>query len=179
MGHMEEKKSQLNSWVNEHTKDLVVLGLTAVVTFLVSKKMDSIKGIFTSANQISVPLEKIEPLTEKIAFPAIPRQVLDNLTGNKLTPTGLGNKVFKSAQAINKKIVAAGLATKLPNGDYSLTEAGRFLGEHTTKNTSAGHFFSNIEWDEKTLEVIFNPEELLEIAKKQKIVHEILSRGAK
>ena len=113
-----------------------------------------------------------------MVVPVISSEVLDNLTGNKLTATELGNKVWCSAQAINKKIVAAGLATKLPCGEYSLTEAGRLLGDHTWKTTWAGNSFSNIEWDEKILEIIFNAEELLEIANKQKIAREILSRSA-
>jgi putative transposase len=46
------------------------------------------------------------------------------------------------------------------------------------KTTWAGHPFSNIEWDEKILEIIFKAEELLEIANKQKIAHEILSGSA-
>ena len=50
-----------------------------------------------------------------------------------------------------------------------MTEAGRLVGEHTLKTTCAGHSFSNIEWDEKILEIIFRAEELLEIANKQKI----------
>lgn len=177
MSHMEEKKSLL-TWVKEHKTELIILGVTAVGTILVFNNWDSIKGVFKSSNSISTPVVKIEPVVEKVVAPVISSEVLDNLTGNKLTATELGNKVWCSAQAINKKIVAAGLATKLPCGEYSLTEAGRLLGEHTWKTTWAGHSFSNIEWDEKILEIIFNAEEQLEITSKQKIAHEILSRSA-
>ena len=177
MSHMEGKKSLL-TWVKEHKTELIIFGVTAVGTILVIKNWDSIKGVFKSSNSISTPVVKIETAVEKVVVPMISSEVLDNLTGNKLMATELGNKVWCSAQAINKKIVTAGLATKLPCGEYSLTEAGRLLGENTWKTTWAGHSFSNIEWDEKILEIIFNPEELLEIANKQKIAHEILSGSA-
>jgi hypothetical protein len=177
MSYMEEKKSLL-TWVKEHKTELIILGVTAVGTILVIKNWDSIKGIFKSSNSISTPTVNIKPILEEVVIPVLPSDIIDNLTGNKLTATELGNKVWCSAQAINKRIVAAGLATKLPCGDYSLTEAGRLLGEHTWKTTWAGHPFSNIEWDEKILEIIFKAEELLEIANKQKIAHEILSGSA-
>lgn len=177
MDHMKEKKSLL-TWVKEHKTELIIIGVTAVGTVLVVKNWDSIKGVFKSTNSISTPVGKIEPVVEKVIVPVISSDIIDNLTGNKLTATELGNKVWCSAQAINKRIVAAGLATKLTCGEYSLAEAGRLLGEHTWKNTWAGHSFSNIEWDEKILEIIFNAEELLEIANKQKIAHKILSRSA-
>ena len=51
-----------------------------------------------------------------------------------------------------------------------MTEAGKVLGKDTWKTTATGHSFSNIEWDEKILEVIFSPEELLDIATKQERV---------
>lgn len=87
----------------------------------------------------------LEPVVEKTVSPIISSNILENLTGNKLTATVLGNKMLCSAQAINKRIVAVGLATKLPCGEYELTEAGRLLGESTWKVTRRGHSFSNIE----------------------------------
>ena len=174
---MEERKPLL-TWVKEHKTELIILGVTAVGTILIIKNWDSIKGVFKSSNSISTPIVKIQPVVEKVVVPVISSEILANLTGNKLTATELGNKLWCSAQAINKRIVAAGLAVKLPGGDYSLTEAGRLLGKYTSKTTRAGYSFSNIEWDEKILEIIFNAEELLEIASKQKIAHEILSRYA-
>ena len=47
-------------------------------------------------------------------------------------------------------------------------------GKNTLKTTAAGHTFSNIEWDEKILEVIFSPKELLDIAAKQAHVKQLL-----
>lgn len=172
-GDMEEKKSLL-TWVKKHKAELIILGVTAAGTIIVIKNWNSLKGVFTSSNSISNPTIKIKPVVEKVIVPVISSNIIDNLTGNKLTATELGNKAFCSAQEINKRIVAAGLATKLPYEDYSLTEIGRLLGEHRSKVTRFGYSFSNIEWDEKVLEIIFSAEELLEIADKHKRVREIL-----
>lgn len=174
---MEEKKTVFQ-WVKEHKKELIFLGVATVGTILVVKNWDTIKGIFKDAEPIATSVIKVEPVVEKVVMQVISNDILENLTGNKLTATELGNKVWCSAQAINKRIVAAGLATKLPCGEYSLTEAGGLLGESTWKTTWAGHSFSNIEWDEKILEIIFSTEELLVIASKQKVAQEILSRPA-
>lgn len=173
-----EEKNSLFTWMKEHKTELIVLGVTAIGTIIVVKNWDSIKSIFKSSNSIPTPAIKIKPVVEKVTVPVIPSDIIDNLTGNKLTATELGNKALCSAQAINKRIVAAGLATKLPYDGYSFTEAGRLLGVHTSKTTRGGYSFSNIEWDEKILEVIFSAEELAEIADKHKVINEILSRYA-
>ena len=174
---MEEKKTA-SQWVKENKKELVFIGVTVVGTILVVKNWDTIKGILKDTKLITTTAMTVEPVIEKVVGPVISNDILDNLTGNNLTATELGNKVWCSAQAINKRIVAAGLATKLPCGDYSLTEAGGLLGVRTLKTTGAGHTFSNIEWDEKILDFIFSAEELLDIANKQKIAREILNRPA-
>lgn len=114
-------------------------------------------------------------MVENIIEPVLSPEFLDNLTGTKLTARGLGNKVWCSAQEINKRIVASGLAKKLPNGEYMMTEAGRLLGTDTWKTTASGHSFSNIEWDEKILDIIFSPEELLAIANYQERAQQILA----
>ena len=56
-----------------------------------------------------------------------------------------------------------------------MTEAGCLLGNNTLKTTAAGYTFSNIEWDEKILEIIFSPEELQTIAEKQARIRLLLS----
>ena len=55
-----------------------------------------------------------------------------------------------------------------------MTEEGRKLGQDTWKITAVGHSISNIEWDEKILEVIFKPEELLDIFAKQEQVRHMV-----
>lgn len=171
---MSENNKFVN-WVKAHKTELIIAGVTVVGTVLVVKNWDSIKDLF-KATEAAVPdIAKIEPVAEEIVVPIISSNILKNLTGNKLTARALGDKVWCSAQAINKRIVAAGLAVKLPCGEYMMTEAGRLLGKDTWKTTAAGHSFSNIEWDEKILEVIFGPEELLDIIAKQGRARQILA----
>lgn len=163
------------SWVKAHKTELIIAGVTVVGTVLVVKNWDSIKGLFKATEVVVPDIAKIEPVAEEIVAPIISSDTLENLTGNKFTARALGDKVWCSAQAINKRIVAACLAVKLPCGEYMMTEAGRLLGQDTWKTTAAGHSFSNIEWDEKILEVIFSPEELLDIAAKQERARQILA----
>lgn len=171
---MSEKHKFIN-WMRAHKTELLIAGVTVVGTVLIIKNRNAIKGLFKAAECAIPDIVKIEPVAEEIVVPIIPKDVLDNLTGNQLTARTLGDKVWCSAQAINKRIVAAGLAIKLPSGEYMMTEAGRMLGKDTWKTTAAGHSFSNIEWDEKILEVIFSPEELLDIAAKQERAKQILA----
>lgn len=171
---MSEKDKFVN-WVKDHKTELIIAGITVVGTVRVVKKWDSIKGLLKATEPVIPESAKSEPVVEEIVFPLISSDILDNLTGNKLTARALGDKVWYSAQTINKRIVAAGLAVKLPCGEYMMTEAGRMLGKDTWKTTAAGHSFSNIEWDEKILEVIFSPEELLDIAAKQERARQILA----
>lgn len=169
------KDNRFTAWVKAHKTELIITGATVVGTILFVKNRDAIKGLFKTAEPIIPKLTKVEPVIEEIAVPVLSSDILDNLAGNKLTARALGDKVGCSAQAINKRIVAAGLATKLPCGEYIMTESGRLLGRDTWKTTAAGHSFSNIEWDEKILEAIFSPEELLKIAEKQKKARQILA----
>lgn len=161
-------------WVKAHKTELIIAGITVVGTVLVIKNRESIKEIFKSAESIVPDNVAIEPVAKEPIIPIISNDILDNLTGNNLTARALGDKVWCSAQEINKRIVATGLAVKLPCGEYMMTEAGRMLGKNTLKTTAAGHTFSNIEWDEKILEVIFSPKELLDIAAKQAHVKQLL-----
>lgn len=79
-----------------------------------------------------------------------------------------------SAQKINKRLVSSGLIERLPCGQYVLTETGKLLGEYTTKTTRSRYTFSNIEWDDSVLGIIFNKNELKEIANKQRLAMEII-----
>lgn len=162
------------SWAKEHKTELIITGVTVVGTVLVIKNRDSIMRLFKMTKSVAPDISKIEPVVEEIMDPIISDDILNNLTGNKLTARALGDKVWCSAQVINKRIVDAGLALKLPCGEYMMTEAGRKLGHDTWKITAAGHSFSNIEWDEKILEVIFSPEELLDIFAKQEQAKQIV-----
>lgn len=169
------EENKFVSWVKAHKTELIIVGITTVGAVLVVKNWDSIKGLFKLTETAVSDIVKVEPVAEEIVVPTISNDILDNLTGNKLTARALGDKVWCSAQAINKRIVAAGLAAKLPCGEYMMTDVGRILGKNTRKTTAAGHSFSNIEWDEEILEVIFSPEELMDIASKQERVRQILA----
>ena len=170
-----KEKEKFVSWVKAHKMELIIAGVTVMGTFLVVKNWDSIKSFIRFSGTAMPELVTAQAVLEEAVAPAISSDILDNLTGNMLTARALGNKVLCSAQAINKRIVAAGLATRLPCGEYAMTEAGRILGRSTWKTTSAGHSFSNIEWDEKILEVIFSPEELMSIAADRERMRQILA----
>ena len=163
---MQERKSCIE-WFKEHKKELIFVGVAVTGGILVTKNWNTIKKIFVFVEPNKVELPKAELVMETVPTLRISNDILDNLTGNKLTARELGNKVGHSAQTINKRIVSAGLAERLPYGEYMMTETGRLLGEDTWKVTAAGHSFSNIEWDEKILEIICEPEELLKLAVKQ------------
>ena len=172
---MKENNKFIN-WVKAHKTELIIAGVTIAGTILVTKNWSSIKKLYKTIEPSIPDLVQVEPIAENIAAPSsISSDILENLTGNKMTARALGNKVWCSAQTINKRIVGSGLATKLPNGEYMMTDTGRLFGVDTWKTTSAGHSFSNIEWDEKILDIIFSPEELTEIAAKQNRAAEILA----
>ena len=170
-----KEKEKFVSWVKAHKTELIIVGVTMLGTVLVVKNWDSIKSFIRFSGTAMPELVTAQAVLEEAVAPAISSDILDNLTGNMLTARALGNKVLCSAQAINKRIVAAGLATRLPCGEYAMTEAGCILGRSTWKTTSAGHSFSNIEWDEKILEVIFSPEELMSIAADRERMRQILA----
>lgn len=170
-----KEKENFTNWVKSHKTELIVAGVTIAGTVLAVKNWDFIKNMFMAVESVIPEIAGVEPVVNDSVVPLLSNDILDNLTGNKLTARALGDKVWCSAQAINKRIVAAGLATRLPCGEYMMTEAGRMLGKDTWKTTAAGHSFSNIEWDEKILEVIFSPEELRDIAAKQERARQILA----
>ena len=136
--------------------ELIVAGVTLVGAVLIYKNWNSLKGVLTTKAVNAVEFPKSSEIVEKSAAKVLPDGILDNLTGNKLTARALGDKVWCSAQAINKRIVAAGLAERLPCGEYMMTETGKLLGHDTWKTTASGHSFTNIEWDERILDVILH-----------------------
>lgn len=170
---MNEMK-KIKKWIKDHKVELVVVGVTVVGTVLVIKNLDSLKKLFKENNVVIPSDVTINPIIEKKTTQNISSVILDNLTGTQMTATQLGNKVLCSPQVINKRIVEVGLATKLPCGDYQLTEVGKLVGKDTWKVTSAGHSFSNIEWDERILELLFSAEELFDIEKRKAYIKELL-----
>ena len=136
----------------------VTLTLVAVGgTVLVARNWDSVLSVLKGVKSAKI-IDGCK--ADNNASNVIPESFVKNLSGNKLTARKLGDQALCSAQEINKRIVAKGLATKLPCGDYQMTEVGKALGENTIKTNRYGITFMNIEWDEKVLELIFSPEEL-------------------
>ena len=102
--------SKFVSWVKAHKTELIIAGVTGVGMILVIKNWSLIKGLFKVAEPVVPDITESEPVVEEIVVPIISSDVLDNLTWNKLTARALGDKVWCSAQTINKRIIAAGLA---------------------------------------------------------------------
>ena len=125
---MSESNKFVN-WVEVHITELIIAGVTVVGTVLVVKNWDSIKGLFRVTESVVPDIVKSKPIAEEIVVPIISSDILDNLTGNKLTARALGDKVRCSAHVINRRIVASGLAVKLPCGEYMMTKVGRILGK--------------------------------------------------
>ncbi len=82
------------------------------------------------------------------------------LTGNLYTARELGAKMLCSAREINRRIISRGLAERLPSGELVFTELGKGLGEMKWKTTRYDYSFTNIEWDEAILPLLFSAEEL-------------------
>lgn len=95
-----------------------------------------------------------------------------------LTATKLGSKVGVSNREINRRLVNANLAIRLPCGEYKLTDTGELLGEISTKVTPWEKTVPLVQWDEAVLEIIFSPEELTDIAKRQQHIQEILNQAS-
>ena len=145
-------------------KVLIVGGAVIAVAggYLGVKYWSDISGwiIKTLPNLAVVESEAIQSAVELSLDKAFSENGFVKLTGEKLTATGLGLVANCSNQAINKRIVQAGLAEKLPSGVYTLTETGKLYGEYTAKARPWGATFTNIEWDKAILDIIFTREEL-------------------
>ncbi len=160
------KTEKIKKWFKDHKKQIIIVGSivigTVVAIVLVNKHGDT-SALAEDDPQIPDPPDNPEePSIDTIEEPhiTIPDDFYDNLSGNRLTATELGEKLWYSAQTINKRIVEIGLAYRNALGEYEFTELGEGLGVKTYKETRYGWPFTNIEWDERILELIFTPEEL-------------------
>lgn len=93
------------------------------------------------------------------ATPVLPDHFLDNLTGERRPPRGIGELLGVSAQEVNKRLLEKGLQRPFGN-KYEPTEIAKKLGAEVWKTTSHDFVFSNIEWDIIVAELIAKPEEL-------------------
>ncbi|MBR2303918.1 MAG: hypothetical protein IJ871_02105 [Ruminococcus sp.] len=159
------KKEKIINWIKEHKKQLIiagcVIGATILGIVIYNYNKESLVADQTNTDSDSLGNEE-EELYDVPHITVIPKDIYDHLTGNRMTATQLGKQLLYSARIINERIVESGLAVKNALGEYDLTELGQGLGEKVYKETRYGWPFSNIEWDEIILTIIFTPEELAE-----------------
>ena len=173
---VKEKAAKAGAWIWEHKKWVILSVATTAGVILVIKKRTAIKEFFQSLYLEKLTAKSaVRAITEENA-PSIPGEVLNHRTGKMLTATKLGGKIGVSNREINKRLVDAGLAERLPCGDYVLTENGKLLGESGLKVTPWNYTAQLIQWDEAVLDIIFTPEELTAIAGRQKRIQEILNK---
>lgn len=173
---VKEKAAKVGTWIWEHKKWVVLAVATTTGVILLVKKRTAIKDFFQSLHiEKLIAKSAVSEIAEE-NVPSIPCDALSHRTGNMLTATKLGGKVGVSNREINKRLVAAGLAVRLPCGDYVLTENGKLLGESGLKVTPWNYTAQLIQWDEVVLDIIFTPEELTAIADRQKRIQQILNK---
>lgn len=173
---MQEKS--IKTWCVEHKKELIIAGLTIVGSVIIVKNRKAIGDLFTGKHVNSLNLQTAPPMITPDSVVKIPDEIdeiVNNLTGRMLTARKLGDIALCSAQDINKRLVSKGFMIKNPNGEYSMTDLGKKFGESTWKTTAYGHSFTNIEWDEKILDVIFSEEELQTIEQFKEQARKILA----
>lgn len=191
-----KKNEAIKNWVKEHKKELILAGVgvaTLVGSIFAAKSFRSLKESKHLSSNLSDQISKMKlkmdhrktdlktptAISRSVVTTKSPSEIIENLSGNKLTPTGLGNIVSTSAQNINKKLISHNLQERHPVGyGYSLTDIGKLLGEHRNKCTLHGYPFTNIEWDDSVIDILYSPVELKEIWDQQMRAKEILSKFA-
>lgn len=167
-----EKKEEKDSnkvilWIKDHKRGIgigvAVTAVSVVGGIIIYKNWDSIKEILPRGTSLDDVKEAFTVKAVKTPQIVIPQQVA--LTGIKKTATELGYDAYTSAQKINKKLIEAGLAERMPDGTLSLTDLGTQFGEYTTKVRASGYEFTNIEWDDSVLGLILTEEEMARIEK--------------
>lgn len=176
MGKVKEKLTQVGAWVWEHKKWFIIVGVGAVVVVVGVKKREAIKDLIASLNKSGGATDAAEQVAETTKAVLTPAEVLEHRTGVMLTPTKLGNKVGASAQEINKRIVAAELAERLPCGEYILTKKGKLFAQKGLTVRPWGYTAPLMEYDEAVLELIYTPEELAKIAERKRFIQEIAKK---
>lgn len=174
-----KRKEKMKDFINNNKTKIILGGvaLTFVVGGVLIITNRSLQKDYFNVKKGLVPIAAKDNIIFNNNLKVVPNHILNNLSGNKFTARDLGDMTFCSAQTINKKMVDAGLAIKLPSSGYALTEAGNLVGETTLKTTFAGHTFSNIEWDEKVIDMIFSEVELKNIEIKKSNIENILKKS--
>lgn len=158
-----EKMKKVGKWANAHKKEIgvgILLAIGAGVTAYNVKKV--IQGDFIDASRVldsigNDPEQGTTP-SEEMLSAVVPDDF--DYSGNTLTARELGWKMGVSAQEINKRLIEKGLAYRYPCGDITLTEEGKKVGEYKDKMTKHGYGFTNIEWCENIISLLFSEEEI-------------------
>ncbi len=164
---MEKQKKSVFVWIKEHKVEIIVGAFSAIAlgvgTVLVIKNKDEIIRALSSSKHI-IP-EELETQSPLFNIPDCLQDV-PLLEGETFLPTELGNKVLSTAQKINIRLTEAGLQERISPyiQGYRLTEFGKLFGKVTSKGD-----YTNIEWDQNVLYLIFTLEELQAIAAKQEL----------
>lgn len=166
-------KEKIKKYICDHKIEICIIGGTVIAIglgYFGYKYIPKIK-----VGKVKVTVEASKQITETVIKEVPYKELWTDLSGEALTPTKLGGVVSMSAQKINKRLTEHGLQTRLPCGEYMMTDLGRKFGNDVWKVTASGHSFSNIEWDKRVLEVIFTSEELSAIDEMHKRFAEILA----
>lgn len=165
---------KVRNGVTQHGENIVLGAITIAGITVGIKNRDTIANLVSSIRNNPKTLAAAGTVVQKVAREASKKPaMLPALSGNRLSPRGLGNVVSCSAQSINKKLIEKGLQVRGGNG-YQLTELGKRFGVVTSKITRHDHAFINIEWDEAVLKILFSAEELQEIAARQERWHNLV-----
>ena len=175
---VKEKLKKAGRWVWDHKKWITIAITTTAGVIILVRKRNAIKDFLQALAKNDFIVASFENTLEEKELPSIPSEVLAHRTGEMLTATKLGSKVGVSNREINRRLVNANLAIRLPCGEYKLTDTGELLGEISTKVTPWEKTVPLVQWDEAVLEIIFSPEELTDIAKRQQHIQEILNQAS-
>lgn len=94
-----------------------------------------------------------------------------------MTARELGKYTNRTAQEINKRLVAKGLVYS-SLGRYYLTELGERYGKKVVKVKRNNFVFANMEWELSVINLIFSEEELRTLRKeKMELFHRKYYKG--
>lgn len=173
---IKEKLTEAGTWVWEHKKWIIMAACATGGLVLVVKKRSDISRVLGSFVQTGPEGERVFESVVEEKIPLVPNSILERRTGVMLTATKLGSKAGVSNREINRRLVDAGLCTRLPCGDYVLTEEGKQLGKIDLVVRSWGKTVPLIQWDKVVLDIIFSQDERTEIEERQRYFQEILNQ---
>ena len=147
---------RVKDFARKHKKAIIittsVVGVLLVGGTAIYLNREKLSNLFKAKDIIDTTVAETDKVSKVV--PIIDYSHI-KLTGEKLTPTGLGRFAGVSNQKINKMLVEKGLQEKLPCGEYKPTALGERFGKSIDKWTKYDYPFSNIEWDKSVLDILF------------------------